>query len=168
MGYAVVAVNFHGSTGFGQTFCDSIRGDWGGQPFRDVMAAVDWAVATFDWIDGGRVAALGASYGGYMMNWINGHTQRFEVVVVVVVLALVVDFGCYDDGDVSANKKCKIQVPCRPWRDILSPKPLLHDRGAMVSLPHHFDDKLQHPMLHLSPFLIQVSGVGIWAAFLVG
>ncbi len=81
-GYAVVAVNFHGSTGFGQEYCDSIRGDWGGQPYRDVMAAVDWAVAAFEWIDPERIAALGASYGGYMMNWINGHTQRFEVYFV--------------------------------------------------------------------------------------
>jgi dipeptidyl aminopeptidase/acylaminoacyl peptidase len=80
-GYAVIAVNFHGSTGFGQAFTDSITGDWGGKPFEDLMKGLDHALATYPWLDGDRVAALGASYGGYMINWINGHTDRFKCLV---------------------------------------------------------------------------------------
>lgn len=80
-GFAVVAVNFHGSTGFGQAFTDSIRGDWGGQPYRDIMAAVDFALAHFPYLSPDRLGALGASYGGYMINWINGHTNRFKCLV---------------------------------------------------------------------------------------
>ena len=80
-GYAVVAVNYHGSSGFGQEFTDSISGDWGGKPFEDLMKGLDYALETYQWLDGSRVAALGASYGGWMMNWINGHTDRFRCLV---------------------------------------------------------------------------------------
>jgi dipeptidyl aminopeptidase/acylaminoacyl peptidase len=80
-GYAVIAVNFHGSTGFGQAFTDSISGDWGGKPFEDLMKGLDHALATYSWLDKDRVGALGASYGGWMINWINGHTNRFKCLV---------------------------------------------------------------------------------------
>ena len=80
-GYAVIAVNFHGSTGYCQAFTDSISGDWGGKPFMDLMKGLDHALATYLWLDGDRVAALGASYGGWMINWINGHTNRFKCLV---------------------------------------------------------------------------------------
>jgi dipeptidyl aminopeptidase/acylaminoacyl peptidase len=80
-GYAVIAVNFHGSTGFGQAFTDSISGDWGGKPYEDLMKGLDHALANYPWLDGNRVGALGASYGGWMINWINGHTRRFKCLV---------------------------------------------------------------------------------------
>src|SRR5207253_2667326 len=75
-GYAVIAINFHGSTGFGQAFTDSISGDWGGKPFEDLMKGLDYALANYSWLDANRVGALCASYGGWMINWINGHTNR--------------------------------------------------------------------------------------------
>jgi len=80
-GYAVIAINFHGSTGFGQAFTDSISGDWGGKPFEDLMKGLDYALATYKWLDPERVGALGASFGGWMINWINGHTNRFKCLV---------------------------------------------------------------------------------------
>jgi dipeptidyl aminopeptidase/acylaminoacyl peptidase len=80
-GYAVVAVNPHGSVGFGQKFTDSISGDWGGKPFEDLMKGLDFALENYPWLDGDRVAGLGASYGGWMVNWINGHTDRFRCLV---------------------------------------------------------------------------------------
>lgn len=80
-GYAVLATNIHGSAGFGQAFTDAVTGDWGGQPFDDLMASVDFAISRHEYIDPERLAALGASYGGYMMNWINGHTNRFRCLV---------------------------------------------------------------------------------------
>ncbi len=80
-GYGVIAINFHGSTGFGQAFTDSISGDWGGKPFEDLMKGLDYALATYPWLDANRVGALGASYGGWMINWINGHTDRFKCLV---------------------------------------------------------------------------------------
>ena len=80
-GYAVVMINFHGSTGYGQKFCDSISGDWGGEPYVDLMKGLDYVEKTYPFIDQSREAALGASYGGYMANWLLGHTNRFKCFV---------------------------------------------------------------------------------------
>ena len=79
--YVVVMINFHGSTGYGQKFTDSISGDWGGKPFVDLMKGLDYVEKTYPYIDKNREAALGASYGGYMANWILGHTNRFKCIV---------------------------------------------------------------------------------------
>lgn len=81
-GYGVLFIDFHGSTGYGQKFTDAINGDWGGAPYEDLMLGVDAALAKFKWLDGGRMAALGASYGGYMINWMHGKTKRFKAFVV--------------------------------------------------------------------------------------
>ena len=80
-GYVVVAVNPHGSTGYGQAFTDEVSGDWGGQPYQDLMAGLDYAEKTYPFIDKDREAALGASYGGFMVDWILGHTDRFRCLV---------------------------------------------------------------------------------------
>ncbi len=80
-GYASVFIDFHGSTGYGQAFTDSISGDWGGAPYEDLMLGLDHALAKFSYLDKTRVVALGASYGGFMINWINGHTDRFKALV---------------------------------------------------------------------------------------
>ena len=80
-GYVVIAVNPHGSTGYGQAFTDEVSGDWGGQPYQDLMAALDYAEKTYPFIDKDREAALGASYGGFMVDWILGHTDRFKCLV---------------------------------------------------------------------------------------
>jgi dipeptidyl aminopeptidase/acylaminoacyl peptidase len=80
-GYVVVMINFHGSTGYGQKFTDSISGDWGGKPYVDLMRGLDYVEKTFPFIDKNREAALGASYGGYMANWLLGHTDRFKCIV---------------------------------------------------------------------------------------
>ena len=81
-GYAVVMVDFHGSTGYGKKFTDSIAGDWGGKPLEDLQKGLAAALARHPWMDGDRVAALGASYGGYMINWIEGAwPDRFRCLV---------------------------------------------------------------------------------------
>ena len=79
--YVVVMINPHGSTGYGQAFTDAVSGDWGGKPYEDLMKGFDHMVKTFPFIDGTRVAAMGASYGGYMVNWILGQTDRFKCAV---------------------------------------------------------------------------------------
>jgi dipeptidyl aminopeptidase/acylaminoacyl peptidase len=79
--YVVVMINFHGSTGYGQKFTDSISGDWGGKPYVDLMKGLDYVEKTYPFIDKSREAALGASYGGYMANWLLGHTNRFKCIV---------------------------------------------------------------------------------------
>ena len=80
-GYVVVMVNPRGSTGYGQKFVEGVSGDWGGKPYVDLMKGLDAAEAQFPFIDKSRECALGASYGGYMANWILTHTDRFKCIV---------------------------------------------------------------------------------------
>ncbi|HET8637441.1 MAG TPA: S9 family peptidase [Acidobacteriaceae bacterium] len=80
-GYVVVMINPRGSTGYGQTFIDGVNGDWGGKPYVDLMRGLDFAEQHYPFIDKSRECALGASYGGYMADWILGHTHRFRCIV---------------------------------------------------------------------------------------
>ena len=79
-GFVVAAVNFHGSTGYGQKFTDAISGHWGDYPYEDLMKGLD-VVSRLPYVDSTRMGAAGASYGGYMVYWIAGHTNRFKVLV---------------------------------------------------------------------------------------
>ena len=79
-GFLVVQPNPRGSTGYGQKFIDDINGDWGGKPYQDIMAVVD-NVSALPYADSSRLAVAGASYGGYMTNWIISHTNRFKAAV---------------------------------------------------------------------------------------
>ena len=87
-GYVAVMPNPRGSTGYGQKFIDGVNQDWGGKPFDDIMAVADYVVSRMPYADASRMVAAGASYGGYMIDWILGHTQRFK--------ALVTHDGVYD------------------------------------------------------------------------
>jgi dipeptidyl aminopeptidase/acylaminoacyl peptidase len=81
-GYASVFIDFHGSTGYGQKFTDAISGDWGGKPLDDLKKGLAAAAAKYPWLDRGNACALGASYGGYMMNWIQGNwSDGFKCIV---------------------------------------------------------------------------------------
>jgi dipeptidyl aminopeptidase/acylaminoacyl peptidase len=81
-GYGVVLVDFHGSTGYGQSFTDSISGDWGGKPLQDLKLGLAAALKQNPWMDGENVCALGGSYGGFMINWIAGQwPDRFKCLV---------------------------------------------------------------------------------------
>ena len=79
-GYVVFMTNFHGSTGYGQKFVEEISGDWGGACYQDVMMATDY-LENLPYVDKTRVGAAGASFGGYMIDWIAGHTHRFKALV---------------------------------------------------------------------------------------
>ena len=81
-GYAVVFIDFHGTPGYGQAFTDAVSRDWGGKPFQDLQLGLAAALQRFDFLDGGRACALGASYGGFMINWIAGNwPERFRCLV---------------------------------------------------------------------------------------
>ena len=79
-GYVVVAPNPRGSTGYGQKFTDEIRNDWGGKVYTDLMNSYDYAIQNFSFLDSKNTFAAGASYGGYMINWIEGHSDRFNAL----------------------------------------------------------------------------------------
>jgi dipeptidyl aminopeptidase/acylaminoacyl peptidase len=97
-GYVVVMPNPRGSTGYGQKFIDDIDGDWGGKPFDDIMAAADHVVAHLPYADGSRLTAAGGSYGGYMVDWMLGHTQRFKALISHAgVYDLTSEFGATEE-----------------------------------------------------------------------
>ena len=86
-GYVIFMPNPRGSTGYGQKFVEGVSGDWGGKPYIDIMNGVD-KLAAMPFVDPNRISAAGASYGGYMIDWILGHTDRFK--------SLVTHDGVYD------------------------------------------------------------------------
>jgi dipeptidyl aminopeptidase/acylaminoacyl peptidase len=80
-GYGLVIVNPRGSIGYGQRFIDEITKDWTGKVYVDLMAGLDTALARHRWLDSSRVGAAGGSYGGYMVNWLLGHSDRFDAFI---------------------------------------------------------------------------------------
>lgn len=80
-GYVVALINFHGSTGFGKSFMKSIVGAHGDKPFTDIMRGTDYLLQKYSFLDSTRMAASGGSYGGYLVNWIAGHTNRFKCLI---------------------------------------------------------------------------------------
>jgi dipeptidyl aminopeptidase/acylaminoacyl peptidase len=80
-GYVVVGINRRGSTGYGQKFVDEVSGDWGGRAYEDLIKGLDYAEAHYSFIDKTRECALGASYGGFMADWVLTHTNRFKCIV---------------------------------------------------------------------------------------
>jgi len=80
-GYGLVIINPRGSPGYGQKFVDAISRDWGGAVYSDLMLGLDAALAKDPWLDGTRMGAAGGSYGGYMVDWIAGHSDRFKALV---------------------------------------------------------------------------------------
>jgi len=80
-GYVVAAVNPHGSIGYGPAFTNAVSQNWGGAPYQDLMSGLDAVLARGSWLDPDKVGAAGASYGGYMIYWIAGHTTRFKALV---------------------------------------------------------------------------------------
>lgn len=80
-GYAVLFINPRGSHSYSQEFVDAVRGDYGNGDYKDIMAAVDYITDKYDWIDQDNLGVTGGSYGGFMTNWIVGHTNRFKAAV---------------------------------------------------------------------------------------
>jgi len=96
-GYAVLFTNPRGSTGYGQKFERGIFGEWGGKDYIDVMNGVDTALKRYPWIDSERMGVTGGSYGGFMTNWIVGHTDRFKAAVTLrSVVNFISDEGTRD------------------------------------------------------------------------
>ena len=132
-GYVVMMTNFHGSVGYGEKFVQEISGDWGGAPYKDLMAAAD-QLESLPYVDKTRIGAAGASYGGYMINWIAGHTQRFK--------ALVSHDGVYDLSSMYGETEelwfAEWEFKGVPWKN-----PELFDKWS----PSHFAQNFHTPML---------------------
>jgi dipeptidyl aminopeptidase/acylaminoacyl peptidase len=126
-GYAVLLPDPGLSTGYGQRFIQRGWGSWGGAPFDDLMAATDAACA-HPRIDAGRTAAMGGSFGGYMVNWVAGHTDRFDAIVTHASLWALDQFGATTDASYYWLREMT--------RDM-----------ATANSPHHFVGQIRTPML---------------------
>lgn len=80
-GYVVILINFRGSKGYGQDFCLAVTRNWGDGPYRDLISGLDYVINKYPFVDPSKIAAAGGSYGGYLINWIAGHTDRFRCLV---------------------------------------------------------------------------------------
>lgn len=134
LGYAVLYTNPRGSGNYGQDFTRTVAGDWGGMDYQDLMAAVDYALATYDFLDAGRLGVTGGSYGGFMTNWIVGHTDRF---IAAVTQRSVVDrlsfYGTSDIGALFGDH----HFPGNPWDDtekVLDRSPLQYVKNINTPL----------------------------------
>ena len=129
-GYAVLLPDPALSTGYGQDFVQRGWGRWGAEPFTDLMAATDAAVARPD-IDADRTAAMGGSFGGYMANWVAGHTNRFKAIVTHASLWALEQFGPTTDASHYWSKEMTPQMavdnsPHRFVKDIATPMLVVH------------------------------------------
>jgi dipeptidyl aminopeptidase/acylaminoacyl peptidase len=136
-GYAVLFINPRGSHGYGQTFVDAVRGDYGGGDYEDVMAAVNHVLKKYDFIDKEKLGVTGGSYGGFMTNWIVGHTNMFKAAVTQrsisnwVSFYGVSDIGYYFsewqiDADLNDIEKLWKHSPLAYANDINTPLLILH------------------------------------------
>ena len=133
-GFAVAMLNPRGSIGYGRRFTDQISGDWGGRCYDDVMRGVDYLIANYDWIDENRLAAAGGSFGGYMVNWIAGHTDRFRVLV---------------SHDGIFNQESMSYTTDELWFDIWEHGGMPYEVPEQFrrQSPHIFVDRMNTPML---------------------
>jgi len=132
--YVVVEINPRGSTGYGQKFTDQISGDWGGRCYEDLMKGLDFVLDTFEFIDGDHIAAAGASFGGFMVNWIQGHTDRFRVLV---------------SHDGIFNQETMSYMTEELWFDIWEHRGMPHEdhESFLRFSPHMFVQNFRTPML---------------------
>lgn len=133
-GYVVVMTNPRGSTGYGQKFTDEISGDWGGKVYTDLMNAYDYAVKNYPYIDTDKTVASGASYGGYMMNWMATKTNRFK--------AIVSHAGVYNLESMYGSTE-ELWFPEWEYKGT----PWTNRKHYQKFSPHQYVDKIKTPML---------------------
>lgn len=133
-GYVVTWVNRHGSTGFGEKYCQSILGQWGDKPLEDILKSTDFLLAKLPNLDSKRLAAAGGSYGGYMAAWVAGHTDRFACLINH---AGVNDFITQYGADVTSFG----------FTNVLGGKPWDNPEGMQRNNPTTYARNFKTPML---------------------
>lgn len=136
-GYVAVFVNFRGSTGYGQAWTDAVSKNWGGGPYQDLMAGIDYLLKTYPFIDGERMAAAGGSYGGFMVDWIATHTGRFK--------ALITHAGVFDQSSMYGATE-ELWFPEWEFGGLPYEKPELYRKWSASSYVENFK-KFKTPTL---------------------
>ncbi len=159
-GYGVLYVNPRGSHGYNQEFVDAVRGDYGGGDYADIMDGLDYVLSENDWIDTDRLGVTGGSYGGFMTNWIVGHTNRFKAAVTQRSISNWVSFyGVSDIGyyfsewqhgaDMNDVDKLWDFSPLKYAKNIETPLLILHS-----------EDDLRCPMEQAEQLFITLKRIG--------
>lgn len=146
-GFAVVYTNPRGSTGYGRAFSNAVRNDWGGRDYQDIMAGLDAAVAK-GWVDPDRLGVAGGSYGGYMTNWVIGHTDRFKAAVTMrCVSNMATMFGYSDLGWFLTVEEMGGSVPWKNLDWLTERSPITYvERMKTPLLILHSDQDLRCPI----------------------
>jgi dipeptidyl aminopeptidase/acylaminoacyl peptidase len=133
-GYGVIYMNPRGSQGYGQAFTAATRHDWGGKDYEDLMRGVEHVIASFPWVDPDRLGVAGGSYGGFMTNWIVGHSQRFRAAVTMRSVSNA--YSQWGTSDL-AYQKGFWEYPGDPWENpqfYLERSPLTYVRQIKTPL----------------------------------
>jgi dipeptidyl aminopeptidase/acylaminoacyl peptidase len=165
LGFAVLYTNPRGSVGYGQAHSDAIAGDWGGPDYRDIMAATDYA-ETLPGIDPERIGITGGSYGGFMTNWVIGHTDRFKCAVTQ---RSVVNLHSMS-GTCDFNFSQRSYFGGTSWAEpekLLAQSPLMHLANAKTpTLIIHSEGDLRCPMEQAEQLFAVLWNVGCPVEFI--
>ncbi len=166
-GYAVIFTNPRGSAGCGQEFSKCTRRDWGGGDYRDVMAALDFALKKYLWIDAKRCGVAGGSYGGYLTSWIVTHTQRFKAAVSMRALNNWYSF--YGTSDIGHHFASEWYVGGEPWNnaeEYLQHSPIAHVANCKTpTLILHSEKDFRCPIEQGEQFYIALKKLGVPTEF---
>ena len=143
-GFAVVMINPHGSSGMGIKFQNAVRYNWGGWPFEDIMKGLDYVLNNYNYIDPNRVGACGASYGGYMINWIQGHNDEKKFKCLVThdgVFSTITMFYATEEMWFPMSEYCpRDEWGCKPYEEG-------YRKGFEEYNPEYFADHWNTPHL---------------------
>ncbi len=160
-GYGVLFTNPRGSHGYGQTFVNAVRGDYGGGDYRDLMRAVDWAV-TMPWVDSERLGVTGGSYGGFMTNWIVGHTRRFKSAITLRSISNWLSF--YGVSDIGYTFT-EYEILGNPWDNtelLLKHSPITYVKNiATPILILHAEQDMRCPIEQGEQFYVYLKKLGV-------
>ncbi len=166
-GYAVIFTNPRGSAGYGQEFSKCTRQDWGGGDYRDVMAAMDFALKKYPWIDAKRCGVAGGSYGGYMTSWIVTQTDRFKAAVSMRALNNWHSF--YGTSDIGHHFASEWYVGGEPWNnaeEYLEHSPIAHVANCKTpTLILHSEKDFRCPIEQGEQFYIALKKLGVPTEF---
>jgi len=165
-GYVVVWTNPRGSQGYGEAFTRAVVTDWGGKDSEDILRGIDHAI-TLGFIDAGRVAVTGGSYGGFMTNWLIGHTHRFRCAITEVCVSNLISF--YGTSDIGATW-AELEWGATPWDDpgkLLRESPLMYAKNVttpVLIIANEADHRC--PVEQSEQFYMALRKMGKEAAFL--
>ena len=160
-GYGVLFTNPRGSTGYGQTFVDAVRGDYGGNDYGDLMLAVDYA-EQLPWVDKNHLGVTGGSYGGFMTNWIVGHTDRFKGAVTQRSISNWMSF--YGVSDIGYTFT-EYEIGGNPWDNVemmLKHSPISYVKNVKTPLlVIHSEQDMRCPIEQGEQFYVYLKKLGV-------